>query len=139
MRYSDTQLQRRSGIRAGLVLFLAALFVWSNAAWAAACYGLEVHWLHSAMDQVGVHSKKASAHHAGADCSGQPAGNARGVPRLTGDDDRSSPESMDLLSVELGARLRADRVGRAAQIFDAANATPPLYLLYQKLLLAPPA
>ena len=122
--------------RSGLVVVLSALLFWSNAALAAWCSDPDVHWLHPGQDEIGLQSKNTLGHRE-TPCEQLPANRIRTLPtKFAADDyDPSSPgASVDSTA---GGSLVQRWLGSYRPNYLAfVNITnPPLYLIYQRLLI----
>lgn len=121
---------------AGLAVVLSALLFWSNVVLAAWCSDPALHWLHPGQDQIGLQSK-STLNHRVATCKSMPAKRLQTFPTrsVAGEDDRSSSGAAISTGADYRVTGRQESGSRLTPAIVTDIAAPPLYLIYQRLLL----
>jgi len=120
-----------------MAVMLALLWLWSNTLFAAWCAEANNHWQYPAPDLASQYATDSIEHHQNVCLNGAVAPSlvVAGKP-LANDEDSRSP-AMPVVTVtnfELPQTISSVAVRQVHQKSSAISA-PPLYLLYQKLLL----
>lgn len=115
---------------------LSTLMLWSNATLAVWCYHQNMHWLHPGIEQVGLQTKKVFWQKGNICNRGKATGiRAIAIPVFDKDDFDQKNVAIDLDSESkvLSALVTDQNISR---LLSNSVSKTPLYLLFQKLLIA---
>ncbi|QKK10699.1 MAG: hypothetical protein HND59_02920 [Pseudomonadota bacterium] len=128
-------------MRKAFAAALTLLMLWSTGVLAAWCGDPDTHWTHPGADQVWIKSSIAEIHKHREYCSSAPVLSLSALPTANngGRDGWTSDSSHPSAQGAAAEFFTRDHVVDAVKLARGETGSPPIYLIYQKLLIPFPS